>query len=306
MVAVLLHLGLAAIASVLVWLLLGANLRERGLVLLSGTAGTVGSSLAPLLHAPPKRLATRFAPSPILLPIIFAVAGFAASAGVLILSVALLFENGFEGVSQAGTVAFGAAIGVASGSVLFGAYFETGAGEGPPVLEALAGVDERLFGRPLRNYDGMVIAESHPPDPGDALIRASIRIHMEPRGALDTFQASGSVTPKAASRVIGRVIVQGGRDEDYVPFSISLMPVDLEVFPTRALLSAPVGDPSETLEFKLVKRQEIDSASEGRGGVVSADPRVPKHVDKEHVIIEIAQEGRTLQIVELGVPLPTD
>jgi len=310
----LLQLVIGITSAILLWLLTDRSVTDRNLILVSGLAGTTGSTLSPLMRplaesTPVARFAGR-----LLYAWILAVAGFAVSAGTYILVVALLLGQLPTTTSPGtyGTITFGGLIGVASGLLLDSRLVRSGrlgtapyprgvSTIQPAVYDALEHVEQRLFGRPLQNYDGLVRALWYS-TPETTQIAGRVRVNMLPAGLPAGMEASGlghglgdivHVVEGSA-----RVLIQGGRQDPVATFSVSVIHGSLDVLPSRAELAAPRQQPSETVEFTLLNRSAVPTVSESGGD----SPRAAGEEPVEHVLIKVSQLNRTIQVLELDRP----
>jgi hypothetical protein len=94
-----------------------------------------------------------------------------------------------------------------------------------------------------------------------------------------------------------RVLLQGGKDADSVPFAISVISGAFDVQPHRLVLAAPSGDKSEELEFTLLDTQRDETDAPPNGPTRSAD----SEPNTATVLIDVSQEGQTVQLFEMKV-----
>lgn len=307
---------LAAAASGGVWVLLDKTPTDRRLILLAGFAGVVGGSLGPLLRPLPKVDATdRSGTSLALSPLIYASAGFALAVGAYVLTSALLVDAGATAVNQIGVVAFGGIAGWIAAQIIDGVLSRPRAAglsrfreERPAVVAALSELDERLFGRPLQNYDGFVLAAWFAAEQGSSLggkfrVRFAPRVGPEESADFASKQWLATESPTAAASA--RVLVQGGVDVEEPLFSVSVIHRGLEAIPRRASVRAPVGRASETVEFNMLAvgsprgRESPESAGDAAehedAGPLDAEERL------DAALIEISQQGQTIQLLEMDI-----
>jgi hypothetical protein len=265
---------------------------------MAGLAGAAGASLAPLLQ-PVTDLKSEDT-TPVLSSAVYAAGGFGLAAATYLLARSLLFDSqALSQVNRTGVFAFGGLVGLIAGRGLAGLAFLSSGLRGrllgkdgrPAVLAALGGLEDRLFGRSDDNYDGFVLAAWYPSPQGDVRSVGTIRVQLQPRlGPDQDFRQSrivglpGEKAPvEPATFEAGRVLVQGGRDVEVCAFAVSVSAADLDAYPSRVQLHAPIDQPSQAVEFRVVRRPEGgDAASE-----IST------------ALIDVSQQGRTIQLLEL-------
>lgn len=311
-------LALAVIAIVAISILLYLlNIRDLGLgnlVVLAGLGGIVGASLSPLLEQRPEKEhseTTQLAmtPSHIATRLLVHVAGgFGAAAAAFVVTSALLLEEPGNATSALGTAAFGGGVGYFIGRditriSLRWARDETG--QSPAVVAALGQFEDQLFGRPLLNYDGYAVATWHASRTYSMAV-GKLSVYLEPRKVREERkdvventrpEFETETTQPLSLQQEARVLLQGGKDADSVPFAISVISGAFDVQPHRLILAAPSGDKSEELDFTLLdtQRDETDAPPNGPTWSVDSEPNTAT------VLIDVSQEGQTVQLFEMKV-----
>jgi hypothetical protein len=137
------------------------------------------------------------------------------------------------------------------------------------------------------NYRGYVYAQLVPAD-GDELVRARLRVWFA------TQEDSG--IPKE-SAMHAPVVIQGGEDGEQVQFVVTVVGSStLTPFPTRQVVTAPTDGESQRYEFTLA--HEADGNA--NGGAQAGDDDTERIQHLTPVLIEVTQNDRTLQILEVA------
>lgn len=302
---------IAVAAGGLLIYLLNYNLGNAGdFVIVAGLAGVVGSSLSPLLaRAAEKGLQGTaeggLSPRIFTFLFVYLLGGFGVSSVAFVLTSALLLDEPGRAASDLGTAAFGGVIGFFVGREInrrsldwIGSTSEAL----PAVVTALGRFEDQLLGQPLLNYDGHIVANWRPSARSSATL-GRLLVYMVAREPLeqdpldrgsDETASTDSVQVSLSEK--GRVLVQGGRDAELVPFAVSIVCATLDVHPQRLILAAPSKGRSETLVFTLLPlQQRRDEPSVGEWAS-SRPSTVPLYVD-------ISQAGRTIQLFDVEIPI---
>jgi hypothetical protein len=335
----LLHLGAGTASAVGAFLLLTpdptASINER--ILLAGLAGSFGSTLAPLFSGAfgwASRNGSLANSIGTLSPLLYAGLGFGSAAAAFLAIVALLLGSGAV-PPAVGTAAFGALVGVATARVIGGwtgaSIVPVGAerqGTGSPIVDTFGYLDrqlqDRLVGRLLVDYDGLLVAgwypaSSRPLDPvDDRALRTlgRIRLAFVPRKSADRqspdelLRLPGSDSSEAVTITRGRVRVAGGVAANEAQFLVEVTTSSSDVFPQRLEIIAPTSKPSEAVEFTVLRLPLVESegarpARHPRIGRVGSKPSPPTADQPELFVIEVSQNGTTVQLVELDTSLAT-
>jgi hypothetical protein len=112
----------------------------------------------------------------------------------------------------------------------------------------------------------------------------------------------GSETKLLSLSEQGRVLMQGGVDGELVPFAISVFSGAFDVQPPRLILAAPSEGRSEAQGFKLLA-PELEEDNSSVLSPVSKRSFVSEP-ESVTVLIDVSQEGRTVQLFEVEIPLP--
>lgn len=254
---------------------------------------------------------------PITQIILYVICGFCVAAGALVMTSALLVDYGdqlsrptFTGSSinsnPYGIITFGGLIGFFLGLALtknsVSWVYENLRGI-EDVVSTFGDIEEEIFGEPLVNFNGYMFASWK--TSSSSMIAGTLFIHMEPNSYIEYSSEStkkrfskleakeiyderhGNETSQNELTISSRILVQGGRNADVVPFAVSVISQEFDVEPQRLILAAPSEDRSENLSFKFLYPSN------------DVNPRK----DVYTILINVNQAGRTIQLCDMEVSI---
>ena len=332
---------LAMVASAILLRLL--NIEDLGLgyrVVLAGVGGIVGSNLSPLLEQRSPFLEQRseneskestgadMAPlriwaSTFVRLLVHAAGGFGCAAAGFIVTSALLSANPGNATSELGIAAFGGGVGYLAGREINRrslSWTSDEAETSPAVVTALGALEDQLFGQPLLNYDGHVVASWHASTTSSETL-GQIHVHLEApkvreerENLVNDSQSESAIKttqPLSSGRAL--VVIEGGRDADPVPFAISIISGTFDIQPRRIMIRAPTEGASETRTFTVLTPQQ---SREDQGSIirevsrevrrlgVRTFSRLDSELTTATVLIDVSQAGQTVQLLELEISFP--
>jgi hypothetical protein len=321
----------ASIATgVLLYLL---NIRELGLgqlVILAGLGGIVGTSLFPLLEQTSEKGSNEqrserklkgftglmIKSTPVITRLlVYVIGGFGFAAAAFVVTTALLLDEPGEATSALGTAAYGGVVGFSVGRTITRMSLRKTsdeAGPSPAVVTALGEFEDQLdqlFGQPLLNYDGYAIARWHASRTSSEVL-GKIHVHMEARKVREErkdlaentrSESETETTQPSPPKQEVRVLMQGGKDADRVPFAVSVISGAFDVQPHRLVLAAPSEGTSETLEFTLLNPQPTEGDKDSVTREAQSSDSEPSTAA---VLIDVSQAGQTIQLLEMEVSSP--
>jgi hypothetical protein len=334
----LLHLAAGTTSAIGAFLLLTpeatASINER--IVLAGLAGSFGSAFAPLFSGAFHSWRGGAVAGSIgtLSPLLYAGLGFGAAAAAFLAIMALLLGSGSL-PPAVGTATFGALVGIATARLIGGwtaprtvRVGAEGESTGSPIVETFGYLDrqlqDRLAGRLLVDYDGVLVAgwypdRDRPPinaDRRSVRTLGSIRIALVARQSKEApppnvlLHLPGGEKREPATLSQGRIRVAGGESAREARFLLEVTTSGSDVFPRRLEIAAPTSKISEVVEFTVLRVPLVDSEVAAPRGYPRIGPKGPKPGsptpdESEVFVIEISQNGTTVQLVELDTALDT-
>jgi hypothetical protein len=254
-------------------------------VIIGGLAGAVAASIALLLRSGglgemEDRLA-RHGVIAIFIPIITGLAAGAFS----VLTALALFHNAD---SLASAAVFGGLYGLLLGGWSNSVLGHVKAEEEPTIIEAaLAQLGREVGALQSRRYNGDVRARFEPATEDRELVLGSLKLLFVP---VDRSFASD------ADWVPGPVRIDDGEVADSVPFEVSIIAdARLVVYPRSREVVVPAREVSDVYDFTIARAQL--HTEEPRALRDQEEPR--PHPRMPVVLVDIAQGGRTVQLLEL-------
>jgi hypothetical protein len=295
-------------------------------VILAGLAGVIGSCLSPLVDQQIYKTTT--GPTETELSriytqvLIYVAVGFGIAAAAYVITSALLTCVPVTYASPAGEIrsssnvlgiiAFGGLVGFFVGRTIQSKALLWGSEKldsSPAVISALGSFEDQLFGRPLLNYDGYAIASWEKSKPSSKTV-GQLYVHMVARKIYEEKNATGSPSPinptdnnVASTPNKIRVLLQGGRDAEQVPFAISVISGNFNVQPQRLVMAAPSEGESEKLSFTFLEVQSEDTDTETEQSLSKPEPVEPPSNKRNTfpILIDVSQAGRTVQLSEMEI-----
>ncbi len=237
--------------------------------------------------------------------------GFLVGAAALMVTVAILSVEPTD-VSISGAALLGGLYGL-----LFGNYW-AGAAESSALRQLLAmsqepGIESSSSSPKRTNWRGNVFAELHPKK-GDR-VSGEVVVWFEghpaesavpkrkvwrqaesekpvARGKVHESEMGNGVHPRPGKSQ-GSFIIEGGDVADQASFVVTVAgSMDLEAFPRRQLVEAPVHGRSELYRFTLVRPERLRTPME--------EPEMGAATPIRTVLlVDISMAGRTVQVLEL-------
>lgn len=322
----LVHVGLAVLLAVGAVLLLGSDRSTRVLVATAALAGGAGALLSTASSASSSwSSASRTAAYSSLM---FAALGVTTGGGGFLLAAALLVGDLDTRLSSTGAAGFGLLVGALAGQMFLLVVRQTTnagtshAGKPTGLSSAFAYLDEavqdRIFGPRLIDYDGEIFAAWKPqaesgfrptaePVPGtqprETLVLGRMRlifVSVETKDVDPRTRLEGSPGSKASDLVTthAMVRVRAGTSADSVPFTLAIRGYGGEAYPARVDVSVPANGVSEVIEFTLVRPAPFSTTDAGQMAAPSTS--IPPAI-----LIDIAQAGTTIQILEVMLDQPS-
>jgi hypothetical protein len=279
-------LVIALLSAAGVIYLLDAAPSDRNRVLIGGLAGATASATAFLIGTRGWQLfAERSGQYGILAACTSFVAGFTGGAFSVLLAIGIWPINS-RAANLAAPAVFGGVYGLILGALALQLLPGDKAERSSLFGAALQNIQEQLGPPVLVNYDGYLDISAKPAVE-QGLVLGRLQGKFAPR-------QEDKTAPEAAGEKRSRILIQGGAEQDTVPFVLSIVGNSaVSGYPRRMTVQAPADRSSEVFEFTLVREAEETEAD--------GDRNAPDQGERVTVLLDVSQGGRTIQLVELGL-----
>lgn len=284
--------------------LLSLTPTDTAVVVSGGLAGAATSAVATLVRRGGMNTLERTVAAngslSVLAPVI---GGMAAGAFSIIVSHALLASSG--GITMTGAAVHGGLYGLLLGGWINGILTPPDDDNATIASAALAEIGMLPVARRY-NYAGIVSARVNRLSNVNLLF-GTLTVEFAGEETIPPFADQGATRPLANQR---RLTIDDGIDADEVPFELTVItPADLDAFPRTISVRIPRTGKSHPAEFTLAwsrRATEPDSLPTPTGSDAAAEgmftsPSTEKgRSDTEAIILEVAQAGRSLHLLELS------